>query len=169
MTEIRVPSSVTTVPYIRPTLIAMPLRKYVGAVVSSEADIAELPAELGGRDKQPVGAVMVVASDGSQIIINGLGHASAAEIQDIAYRALDRARESAAKNGGHVFNFNEAREREGLARAEDFLPLMRDAFAERVARHKANPVTDPAPVPQYWTKQELAALDEEIARLQEAI
>ena len=167
MTEIHVPSGVSTVPYIRPNLIATPLLPYVGAIVQSDAQIADLPHEFGGRDKMPPGAVLIVASDGTQIIINGMGHATAAEIQDTAYFYLDRAREQAAKNGGQVFNFNERRERGGWARKEDFLSQMRDAFAERIARHKQNPRTDPAPVPQRWTKAELHALDEEIKRLQE--
>ena len=45
---------------------------------------------------------------------------------------------------------------------------MRDAFAERIARHRANPVTDPPKTPNHWTKQELHVLDNAIAALQEA-
>ena len=126
-----------------PSDIPVALRGKVQAALPTRQDIEDLPHALGGRDVKPPGPILLWAPDGMQIMIMGHGYASASEIQDLAYAALDKA-EVNAKKLGRSFNFDEARTKNGLPRRENVDPMIRDALRRRAAQHKANPITDPA-------------------------
>ncbi len=80
--------------------------------------------------------------------INGLGIAPAAEIRDIAVAYWEQTEEDVRLKRSFV-DFDEAREKRGLMRREDVDAAVRQAMRDRVARHKANPITDPARQPIY--------------------
>lgn len=108
----------------------------------SEQNADDLAYQLGGREAKPNKPIVLFAADGSPIVLIGAGVADAAELQDLAQKALAEANENIRKRGTR-FDFAEARERAGLPRSEDFDRLYRDALNQRVAEHKRNPVTDP--------------------------
>lgn len=129
-----------------PDEIPLPLRGMVQAALPTTKDIEDFTHAMGGRDAKPKGPVLLWGPDGSQIYIMGAGEASAAEIQDLAYEAMEKAQKQ-AKQSGRSFDFNSRRERAGLPSADKFDSLYREALRERARRHMANPITDPARVP----------------------
>lgn len=130
-----------------PDSIPRPLRRMVQASLPTTKDIEDLPHALGGRDAKPTHPVLLWASDGMQIMIMGAGEASASEIQDLAYSALDRA-EKRIKETGRSLNFEDRRERAKLPRREDVDAMIRDAMRRRVESHKSNPISDPPRIPR---------------------
>ena len=102
---------------------------------------AEDFAHAIGRDAKPSRPLMVYGPDnGIPIMVIGDGVTEAAEMQDLAMEAIGRQEEQVRKNG-RGFNFDEARERAGMVRKEDFDAAFRDALARRIAFLKANSVT----------------------------
>lgn len=81
---------------------------------------------------------------GAPTLVAGLSFATAAELRDCCVEAWG------VKTGADAwkrFEPNEMRERMGLARKEDVPEMVREAFHERVKRHKASPRSDP---PAQW-------------------
>lgn len=127
-----------------------PQSKASSAILGDEAHIGDLTAALGGRTAKPRKPIVIWAPDGvQQIILIGAGVTEAAELEDMALRAFAEAREEMAKNGGKAFDADTAREKRGLPRREEAGPAMAEALWDRVKRHQANPVTDPAPEPAH--------------------
>ena len=124
--------------------------RYVGkasAVCRTFVDCEELVRWFGDPDFCPYLPVLVKAPNG-WTAITGLGLAPAAELQDCAIVLWRRQEEALAKTGS-ILDFDAARERHGLMRKEDVSAAMADALTRRIARHKANPVTDPFRQPRY--------------------
>ena len=116
---------------------------HVAAVVRTAKDVEDLRHALGGSGETPFRPILVDRANGQREVIIGDGEASAAELQDLAYKAVNRP----------PVDFGALREREGRMRKEDYDPAFRDALRRRVAQHKQNPVTDPARVPgEPWRK-----------------
>ena len=145
-------------------LIPVKLQGRVHSQVRDEKEVADLPHALGGRDKKPMGAVRFVAPDGHQVIIMGNGKATAAELQDLAWDAIGKAKEAVKKNGGTVFNFRAMREREGLPQPEVAREWIREGAERNLENHRKNPVSNPMPVHHRWTPEELKELDDELER-----
>lgn len=100
-------------------------------------------AHAQGRTTKPTLPLMLYGSDDrTPIVVVGDGVTEAAEMQDLALAALDK-QETQYKKSGRGFDFDEAREKAGMVRREDFGNAMADAFAERVAYLKAHQVTEP--------------------------
>ncbi|MGD9889884.1 MAG: hypothetical protein AB7U18_01145 [Dehalococcoidia bacterium] len=123
-----------------------PQTRASSAILGDEAHIGNLTAALGGRTAKPRKPVVIWAPDGrSQIILIGAGEAEAAELEDMAYRAFDEARETMKKTGGSAFDADEARERRGLPRREEAGAAMAEAFWADKQAHRASPRTNPEP------------------------
>jgi hypothetical protein len=124
------------------------LRGKLTGVLRNKKDIAEMAYAVGGRDVKPKKPLMIVGPDEKTVLlVVGDGVAEAAELEDLAHAQLEKA-EGNVKKHGRAFDFREARERRGLPQAGEFDQLYRDALRRRVAQHKANPISDPARVPQ---------------------
>jgi hypothetical protein len=96
-----------------------------------------------GRATKPKMPLMLYGPDNyTPIVVVGDGVTEAAEMQDLALGALDKQEET-YKKVGRGFDFDDARERAGMVRREDFGTAMAEAFAERVAYLKAHQVTEP--------------------------
>ena len=92
--------------------------------------------------------MVIVPGSHAPTLIPGFGYASAAELRDCAVVAWQNQTEQIAMTGG-ILNFDARRERLGLMRREDVDPAVRNALLDRIAKHKANPVTDPPRQPVY--------------------
>lgn len=104
---------------------------------------------FGSRDFCPYLPVMVmVPGADAPTLIAGLGYATVAELEACAVVTWYRQTDKLAKTG-HLADFNALRERRGLMRREDVDAATREALAQRIARHKANPVSDPFRQPVY--------------------
>jgi hypothetical protein len=98
-------------------------------------------AHAVGRDKKPVKPLMLFGPDEYvPILVIGDGVTEAAEMADLAEEAIGRQQEN-VKKWGRGFNFDEARERRGMIRREDFGPALAEAFARRAQFLRANQVT----------------------------
>ncbi len=122
-------------------------RDRVSAVCRSKQECADLVHWFGDADFCPFMPVLIYVS-GSPQMIDGMGLAPAAELRDMAVAIWDIITERLAKTG-RTFDFDSAREKAGLMRKEDVDAAMREAFRDRVRRHKANPITDPPRQPHY--------------------
>jgi hypothetical protein len=118
-------------------------------VCRTAEDCAELVRWFGSPDFAPNLPVMVLVP-GAQAptLIAGMGYATAAELQDCAVVTWEQQTQKLAE-GRPLVDFNAARERQGLMRREEVDAATREALRRRVARHKANPVTDPFRQPAY--------------------
>ena len=115
-----------------------PLAGRLSATVRSASDASELARQLGGRDVKPRRPVLVHVG-GTRKLIVGDGDATAAELADLAMKAVESGEP----------DFDKLRERGGQMRREEVGPAMRNAMLDRIARHRANPVTDPERQPDY--------------------
>ncbi len=112
----------------------------LSALCRSLADCEELVKWFGEATFCPFQPILVMVPPPRQpVLIPGFGYASAAELQDCAVVAWH----------GRPLNYDERRERMGLMRREDADAAIREAIADRIAKHKASPVTDPFREPQY--------------------
>ena len=100
-------------------------------------------AHMVGRDKKPTKPLMLYGPDNYMpICVIGDGVTEAAEMQDLAVDAIGRQEEK-VKKWGRGFDFDDARERAGMVRYEDFGTAMAEAFERKVKEMKANQVTRP--------------------------
>lgn len=114
------------------------MRGQLSAVVRSREDAANLAYFLGGRGIRPDRPVMVETKRG-RVIVEGLGQATAAELEDLAVSALERPAGP---------DFDHLREKNGLMRREEVDAAVRNALLDKVAKHKANHRTDPGVKPK---------------------
>ena len=137
------------VKFINWTGVPHGLRGKVSAVCRSLKDCEDLVAWFGDGNFCPFQPVLLlIPGNPSPIAIVGDGYATAAELRDCAVDQWEITTERIAKTGRN-FDFDEARERAGLPRAEDFDTLYREAMWARIQKHKASPVTDPFRQPDY--------------------
>ena len=124
------------------------LRGEVSGVIHG-MDQAREVAHAFGRAHKPTKPLMVYGPDNYMpILIIGDGVTEAAEMQDLAEEAIGRQQEAVKRNGGRGMNFDEARERAGGVRREDFGAAFADALARRAAYLKAHQRTEPAARPR---------------------
>lgn len=125
------------------------LKGRCSAVVRTLKEAEDLIKWFGDENFCPFLPVLLLVP-GAQTApaINGLGIAPAAEIRDIAVAYFEQTLEDVQKGRSFV-NFDEARERRGLARREDVDAMVRQAMRDRAAKHRSSPRTDPARQPIY--------------------
>ena len=120
----------------------------LSAVCRTAEDCAGLVRHFGSPDFAPYLPVMVmVPGADAPTLITGLGYATAAELQDCAVVTWNQQTEKLAK--GRLLDFDALRERHGLMRREAVDAAAREALLQRIAQHKANPISDPARQPVY--------------------
>ncbi len=124
---------------------------YVGkcsAVCRTLLECQELVRHFGAADFAPFLPVLVMVPGGAApTAITGLGYATAAELQDCAVVTWERQAEKLDKTGS-ILDFDALRERHGLMRREEVDAATREALLQRIAKHKANPITDPPRQPE---------------------
>jgi hypothetical protein len=114
----------------------------VAAAARRAKDIQEI-RHMFGASSMPKAPIAVLGPDGSSIImVVGDGVTEASELQDLAAEAFDRQADT-IKRTGDGSDFAGLREKHGYRRREDFNGAWKEALQERIAKHKANPVTDP--------------------------
>lgn len=110
------------------------------AVCRTEDECHMLASWFGDYNFCPYLPVMVmVPGAAAPTLIAGLGYATASELRDCAVVAWHR--------GSRLVDFDQAREDQGLMRREDVDAATRQALLDRIAKHKANPISDPARQP----------------------
>ena len=115
-------------------------------LLKDERDLNDLAAMAGGRAEKPTKQVILYGADGHTCtVIPGMGVTEAAELEDIARETWENQRAKIARNEP-VINFKEYREKHGYPKREEFDAFFREALRERMRKHRANPVSDPAPV-----------------------
>jgi hypothetical protein len=119
--------------------------QYVGkcsAVCRTLQECQELVRHFGDADFAPFLPVLVmVPGAAAPTAITGLGYATAAELQDCAVVTWET-------QVGRSLDFDALREKHGLMRREEVDAATREALLQRVAKHKANPISDPPRQPQ---------------------
>ncbi len=119
---------------------------YVGkcsAVCRTLLECQELVRHFGDAHFAPFLPVLVMVPGApAPTAITGLGYATAAELQDCAVVTWETQTGRLAKTG-QFLDFDTLRERHGLMRREEVDTATREALRRRIAKHKANPITDP--------------------------
>lgn len=111
--------------------------------VNNATEARDLAHRLGGRAAKPAREIVLVGPDGhTPVVIPGLGVTEAAELEDISIAVYEK-QEKRLREGKPQVDFDALREREGLPPTKDFDPLFRQAVRDRIAKHRANPRTDP--------------------------
>ena len=128
--------------------IRMNLKGRVSAVCRSLAECNDLVKWFGAVDFCPFLPVLVVVPGTQPTLIAGFGYATAAELRDCAVVTWQTQADKLRKEG-RLLDFDSLRERDGLMRSEDVDDAIRTALHERIAAHRAAPVTDPFRVPQH--------------------
>lgn len=75
-------------------------------------------------------------------VVCGMGMATTSEISEACVETWGR-KEALLASKGQIFDYDDLRERAGDIRREDAQAAIAYAFTDRIARHKASPVTDP--------------------------
>jgi len=117
--------------------------------VNDAHDARDLAYRLGGRAVKPRREIVLVGPDGqSPIVIPGAGVTEAAELEEIALETYERDA-ARLRAGQPLVDFDRLREEAGLPARKEFDALFRQALRDRIARHRANPITDPPrrPIP----------------------
>ena len=104
-----------------------------GQVIGMPERMGDIAYSLGGRDKKPRKPLFLYGPRGEPIMLMGAGEATAAEMEDLAYEALDKAE----------IDFAAKRERDGYPSREKFDSLFRNALRDRMEKHRRSPRTDP--------------------------
>lgn len=119
------------------------------AVCRTAEECDELVRWFGSPDFCPLLPVMVLVPGAhAPTLIAGFGYATAAELRDCAVVTWHTQTQKLATTG-QILDFDTLRERRGLMRREEVDSATREALLQRVARHKANPISDPPRQPVY--------------------
>ncbi len=113
--------------------------------------IGDLPALLGGMAIKPDAPLVIRTPDGIPVLIPGFGVTEAAELQDLAYGVYEKHQQRLKERRGGLID----RERHGLVARERFSDAFKQALADRMERHRRNPVSDPARQPYYPERRRL--------------
>lgn len=113
-------------------------------IARNEREIKEATYKVGGRAAKP-NVMSVVGPQGHLTIVPGLRVTEAAEMADLMSAALEKQKDNIKKYGKAV-PFDLIWEERGMPSQEQFPNALRQAVRDRMARHKANPRTDPAPI-----------------------
>lgn len=119
------------------------------AVCRSAEDCAGLVRWFGDPSFAPfLPVIVLVPGADAPTLIAGFGYATAAELQDCAVVTWHQQTERLQRQGA-LLNFDELRERRGLLPRDQVDSAVRQAMLDRIARHKANPISDPFRKPLY--------------------
>ena len=113
----------------------------LSAVCRTAQDCEGLVRWFGSAEFCPNLPIMVFVPGAQPTLIPGFGYATAAELKDCAVYTWHRQIEKL--KAGSLFDYDALRERHGLMRREDVDAATREAMHKRIAKHKANPVSDP--------------------------
>lgn len=139
-------------------LVPTTLRGMVSACCMNMRDCEQLIKYWGMgpnyTPQKPVLLIYPVNNSGTgpgQVVafIAAEGVTPAAELQDLAVSAFGRALEKIKKHNGQLFDSDEMREKHGAVPKAAFDAEFRNALEDRVALHKANPITDPPRQPYH--------------------
>jgi len=120
----------------------------LSAVCRTAQECSELVRWFGSPEFCPDLPVMVmVPGTDAPVLIAGMSYASAAELQDCAIVTWFDHLDKLAKRG-HVLDYDALREEHGLLPREQVDGATRQALRDRVARHRANPISDPPRQPE---------------------
>ncbi len=119
----------------------------VSAVCRSMPDCGDLVSWYGDSEFCPIAPILLLIP-GHPVLLVGAGYATAAELRDDAVTLWGKYTARLQKTGS-LMDFDEARERRGDMRREDVAARTAEAFHDRIKKHRANPVTDPARQPDY--------------------
>lgn len=119
----------------------LPYKGQISAICRTKQQAADLVHWFGDEDFCPYLPILLCIPGGWGLMA-GMGLATASELRDecVARWELMEAR---LLKTGRRYDFDEARERAGLMRAEDVDAAVRESLLERIRRHRANPITDP--------------------------
>ncbi len=107
--------------------------------------IGDLTQMAGGRAARPTKPVVLYGPDNrTPITIVGAGVTEAAELEEIALGAYEKASARAAEGKG-VIDFEAFRAKKGLPEKRRFNELLRQAIDDRLAYQRRNWRTEPAP------------------------
>ena len=120
----------------------------LSAVCRSAKECDELIYWFGAADFCPVLPILVMVPGAQPTLIPGFGFVTASELRDCAVYAWFTQSDKIKKRG-NILDFDALREKHGLMRREEVDAAIREAFYERIKKHKANPITDPPRLPQY--------------------
>ena len=125
---------------------------YVGkcsAVCRTAQECEDLVCWFGSADFCPnLPVLLLLSGTDAPIAIAGMGFATAAELRDCAVVTWHEKTAKLADDG-KLLDFDALRERRGLMRREEVDAATRQALLDRIAKHKANPVSDPPRQPVY--------------------
>ena len=143
MVDILVPiARVVDVAVVYDDQIPMDMQGQLSGSLRGAKQVSEF-AHAVGRDRMPTQPLMVYGPDDYMpILVVGGGVTEAAEMQDLAEEALGKQEEN-VKKYGRAFDFDDARERNGMIRREDFGKVLSDALQRNADYLKRNQVTDP--------------------------
>ncbi len=130
--------------------LGVPDRFYrkVSAVCRNPGDCEDLVRWFGDADFCPYLPIFLMIPGTEGVMLIGMGYATAAELRDDAVNIWGKYTARLAKTGS-LMDFDALREKHGDMRKENVAAEMAEAFRERIRKHKANPITDPAREPQY--------------------
>lgn len=117
------------------------LRGKLSAVCRSLKECEDLVHWFGDPDFCPLDPIYLMIPGGPGQLA-GLGLATVAELRDNAVARWAIQEERIARIGAPM-DFDEMREKAGAMRREDVDAAFRQALMDRIAAHKASPVTDP--------------------------
>jgi hypothetical protein len=121
-------------------------------VITTADEASQVDKILGGPDARPRGMLIIQVpnyrdeQDRPVIIAIVCDDAAPAEIRDNVVEAWGKA-EKRRDSGLGLVDFDEKRERFGLVPRSEFDANIKNALADRIAKHKANPISDPARQP----------------------
>jgi len=140
--------SAKRVPLIDWTGVPSQYQGKCSAVCRTVEECSDLVKWFGSPDFAPYLPVMVlVPGVDAPTLIAGMGYATAAELQDCAVVTWHRQADKIAATG-NILDFDDLRERHGLMPREQVDAATREALVRRIARHKANPISDPPRQPR---------------------
>lgn len=132
--------------YLNAYDVPQSLRGQVSGVVHGEKQASEIGAAFG-RGHKPQKPLLVYGPSGDPMLVMTEGVTEAAEVEDLSMMAIDRQREFIKRNGMTKAQMNAAEAGRELD-PNKRVAMVQEAIRDRMARHRANPVTDPWRQPQ---------------------
>ena len=124
--------------------VAGPIKEMLSAVCRSLQDCQDIPYWLRQREdllpEKPI--LLLIPGVFPPPVVAGLGFSTAEELRDAALEVWS-VKTGKIERFGDVFDWDDIRDREGRMRKEDVAEAVAYAFSDRIAKHKASPITDP--------------------------
>ena len=115
---------------VGPEQIPWDLRGEVSGYMRGAKQVSDFAHAVGRTTKVTKPLMIYGPDDRVPICIVGDGVTEAAEMEDLALEALGKSEEMVKKTG-RGFDFDEAREKAGMVRREDFQEAWHDAFERK--------------------------------------